>query len=68
MKSIKNKNERLIPIESIIKKGKWDEYCRLVKISAALKNSVKKYPKQYKDVCLAVPEHIADKLGFIWKI
>ena len=62
------KIERLIPIESIINKGKWDEYCRLINISADLKNSIKKYPKQYKDVCLMVPEHIADKLGFIWKI
>jgi len=66
MKSIKN--GRLIPIESIVKKGKWDEYCRLANISGVLRNSIKKYPAQYKDVCLIIPEDIADKLGFIWRI
>ena len=62
------KNDRLIPIDSIIEKGKWDEYCRLSHIPVALKNSIKKNPAQYTDVCLIVPEHIADKLGFIWRI
>ena len=62
------KNDRLIPIESILDKGKWEEYCKLSNIPETLRNSIKKYPAHYKDVCLIVPEYIADKLGFIWKI
>jgi hypothetical protein len=61
-------NNRLIPIDAIIKKGKWDEYCELAGVSDALRSAVKKNPEKYKDDCLAVPEDIAGKLGFIWKI
>ena len=62
------KNERLIPILSILRKGKWDEYYKLGNLSKKLYNSVRKNPNRYSGVCIAVPEKIADKLGFIWKI
>ena len=62
------KNERLIPIESLLRKGKWDEYCRIANISDALRQSIKKYPEKYDGVCLYMPEETADKLGFIFKI
>jgi hypothetical protein len=62
------KTGRLIPIESILKKDKWNEYCRLANISAVVRNSIKNHPEHYDGVCLLVAEDIADKLGFIWKI
>ena len=61
-------NERLIPIKSLLEKGKWDEYCKLTDRTAIFRESVKENPELYNETYLAVPEDIADKLGFIWKI
>jgi len=68
-KAVKPKEiTRLIPIDAMLKKGVWDEYCNLAGISFDLKEDVKNHPEKYEGDCMEVPQELADRLGFIYRV